>query len=150
MRTAPLPAAIALMLAIANPPDAAAICWPREVNDVPAFIRVVGTHGGVPDTIGTYTVVARDFARNPIPGAVVTLDFSSCPDLALCSVAAGGAVLDCATRKVAAVTNAWGTAKIIVLGGGRVDGSSVPPAIAPGAGVGCVLVSIDIGNPGCP
>lgn len=109
-------------------------------STVPSYVKVVGTNAGVPDPAGTFTVTLRDYANNPIAGHTVTVDFSNCTDLVLCGAQANGAQLDCAAKTVSLISNAAGLAGFIVVGGGVNAGTTVPPAIAPGAERGCARV----------
>jgi len=54
-------------------------------SSAPTIIRLVGSAGGVADAAaGSFTVVVRDLANNPVPGASVVVDFSGCPDVTIC------------------------------------------------------------------
>jgi hypothetical protein len=109
-------------------------------STVPSYLKVVGTHAGVPDPAGSFTVTVRDYANNPVVGHTVTIDFGLCTDLVLCAVQPAGTGIDCAGPRVSVVTNASGQAAFFVLGGGIVAGDALPPAIAPGAGASCARV----------
>ena len=72
--------ALALLLA----PAAGAWIPSPSNSTAPAFIRVVGSTAGVPDTVaGKFVVTVRDIANNPWPSAFVSVDFSGCPDIRL-------------------------------------------------------------------
>jgi hypothetical protein len=103
-------------------------------SQVPAFVRVVGTLAGVPDTAGTFVVVVRDFANNPVHDAQLTIDFSACTDLRLCPDPIPGETVSCTARTIQAITNVSGIASVIVVGAGTNTGG------APGAGLGAVRV----------
>jgi len=125
-------------VASANVPD-------PSKSTVPGFIKVGGaqTTAGVPDPTITYTVTVRDFANNPIAGSNVELNFSNCSDTKLCTAVVAGQTVDCTNKAVRATTNASGLAIVKVLGGANNPGTAVPPAIWPGAGLGCVRVYAD-------
>ena len=103
------------------------ICQPSPPNStLPAFIQLVGMNNGTPDPRGTFTVVVRDVANNPMQGETVTVDFTGCPQLA-------AAVPNC-SGIVSAVTNALGVAQFLVMG------SVVARSAAEPVG-GCALIS---------
>ena len=54
---------------------------------VPCGIVLVGVNGqGVPDPAGAFTIIPKDIAGNPQCYRDITLDFSGCPDVSICSV----------------------------------------------------------------
>ena len=91
---------------------------PYSNSTIPAMIPVVGRDpNGVPDPIGEVTVVVRDFANNPIEGAMVVLDFSACTELRICADAhVAGVFVDCPTRTVRRLSDAAGRAVFRVVG----------------------------------
>jgi hypothetical protein len=125
-------------IALANVPDPA-----RSI--VPTFIYVVGSiNGGAnPDPVGLGTVTVRDFANNPIVGALVTLDFSGCCDINLCDAGVGHS---CAARTVSGLTNGAGQFSFTVLGAAKDPGNLVPPAQYGGCGAGGVTVIANAGT----
>lgn len=139
MRTTRLPLLALAALCLAGAARADQVPDPTK-SSVPSYVKVAGTQAGVPDPRATFTVTLRDFANNPIAGHTVTVDFSNCTDLVLCGAQADGAPLDCAAKTVSRVSNAAGQAAFIVLGGGIVAGTTLPPAIAPGAERSCARV----------
>lgn len=143
---------ILLACAIASPGAARAVplepttpLWIDPPPVYPAFVKVVGaqTTAGVPDPTGTFVVTVRDYWNYPLPGVTTDLDFVNCTDMKLCSVQSAGVVLECGTKRLRAFTNAAGQATFVVLGAGVVNGSVVPPAIAPGPGRGCVRLYLE-------
>lgn len=125
-------------VASANVPD-------PSHSTLPGFIKVGGaqTTAGVPDPSIAYTVTVRDFANNPIAGSNLEINFSNCSDTKLCTAVVAGQTVDCTNKAVRATTNAAGQAIVSVLGASNNAGSTVPPAIWPGAGLGCVRVYAD-------
>src|SRR6516225_7745030 len=84
-------------------------CPPNAANSTaPSRVRLVNARAGVPDrSDGQFTVVIRDNANNPMPGASVTLDFSGVPDVVLCSDQLDPDMLmSCAAHTVRKFTNA--------------------------------------------
>jgi hypothetical protein len=102
---------------------------------IPAFIKVVGSATGVPDPRGTFTVTVRDIGNIAVVGSVVTLDFSACTDMVLCS---GASVTCTAPARVTGTTNASGVATFTVVGGGL-----HPGGVFAGPGAGCVTLRAD-------
>jgi len=98
---------VAASTAMAGIPDAAHCT-------VPTWVEVVGTNAGVPDPRGTFTVTVRDIGNIPISGSVVTLNFTACTDMKLCS----GAGVTCPFALVSATTLGSGVATFTVIGGG--------------------------------
>ena len=80
VRKATLLTAAALVVA-----SAAMAGVPSETNSTkPACISLVGSVAGVPDAAGTFTVIVRDLANNPLNGASVVIDLANAGDLAIC------------------------------------------------------------------
>ncbi len=116
-------------------------------SNVPRWIMVVGT-GNVsgtclPDASGAFTATVRDFTNAPEVGVDVEVDFQSCSDVKLCQAVVAGERVDCANNSFRAQTNAMGQVTMTILGAGTNSGQFVPPAIAPGAGSGCVRISCE-------
>jgi len=100
-------------------------------STAPHCIPLVGSTNGVVDRSGEVVVVARDVANNPVAGAVVILDFSNCAGVALGDAASQtfpGMTVDCTRRRVSVVTDALGTARFRIVGGGAAGGESTGPA----------------------
>lgn len=124
--------------ALASVPDPAR-------SSVPAYILLVGrVNGGTnPDPVGLGTITVRDFANNPIAGATVTIDFSGCCDINLCSGQAGH---NCAARTVTGLTNGSGQFQFTVFGAAKDPGTRIPPAEYGGCGLNGVQVRANSGT----
>lgn len=115
-------------------------------STVPAFIRAGGAQtavGGVPDPTVAFTITVRDFLNNPISGSNVEVNYSNCSDTKLCTAVVAGRTVDCTNRAVRSSTNASGQVSLSILGGSTNGGTTIPPAIAAGAGSGCIRVYAD-------
>ena len=108
---------------------------------VPAFINIVGSSSNVVDAAGAYTVVVRDQGNNPIPGTVcqVTLDFTGCTDLKLCSTQLDANITSksCIVSNVSVTGIPDGTGTITFKVMGAAINKSAPVA---GPGLNCVAV----------
>lgn len=86
----------------------------------PAFIRLVGSTAGVPDSLGgKFTVTVRDIANNTIANSNVVVDFSGCTpkDIKITSNQLNGNyVTNCTSKTVSAYTSAVGTVGFTLLG----------------------------------
>ena len=100
-------------------------------STIPTFIDVVGTHGGIPDPLGQFSVIVRDLANNPMPGVQVTIDFSQCPDTRVALAQGAGLAVHAANNAVSRVTNAAGVAVFTIVGAGTLgcDLSTCPPGV---------------------
>ena len=100
---------------------------PSPANDTsPACISLVGTYGAAPAPAGQFTVICRDLANNPMPGAVVVIDLSACPDLAICADQMDpAATVDCAHKTVSKLTAADGSVHFTLLGGSNGAGNAM-------------------------
>lgn len=86
---------------------------------MPACIVLVGTNGANASADGTFAVIYRDLANNPIAGAHVDIDLSNAPDLHLCAQQiAPGVVVDCLYERASGITDANGRVTFTLLGGG--------------------------------
>jgi hypothetical protein len=89
-------------------------------STVPPCISLVGSNGAVASAKGTFDVVVRDLANNPMPGIHVTVNLSQAPDLHLCAQQlAPGVVMDCPNNSATVITDAAGRARFTLLGGGN-------------------------------
>lgn len=113
---------IVLAFALASlvvPHSARATLPPFPNVTVPACITLVGSDGNVASESGAFDVVVRDLANNPMPGVRVDVDLSQVSDLRLCAQqTAPGVVVECASNRATAVTDANGVARFTLLGGG--------------------------------
>lgn len=76
-----------------------------------------------PAGVATYTI--RDISNFPIPGCPVTMDFSACGDVRLCTSDVGaGLIIDCngANRTVQGITDQNGRVQFIIAGAGTGTG----------------------------
>lgn len=106
--------------ALALAPAVAGAGFPPFWNStVPSCISLVGSNGSTASANGTFVVVVRDLANNPVPGVHVTVDLSNAPDLHLCAQQlAPGIIMDCPANTAGAITDAAGRATLTLLGGG--------------------------------
>jgi hypothetical protein len=113
-------------------------------STVPSHITLVGSRAGIPDALGTFTVIVRDFAHNPRVNYPVDVDLSGCTDLAICSDQLDpAATVDCAAKTVRKFTDATGSATFTILGGS--NGSNHATTLLGGAKVSCA--GVQLGTP---
>jgi hypothetical protein len=108
---------VILLLALA--PASSHATTPSPGNSIaPACITLVGSDGTHASALGTFTVIHRDLANNPIAGAQIVVDLSNVPDLLLCGQqVAPGVFMDCPNGRAMAITDANGVATFTLLGG---------------------------------
>jgi len=94
---------------------------PSAANSTtPPCFSIVGSKVGVPDPSGTFTVIVRDLANNPLSGASVVVDLSGCSELAICDDQLdANALVTCASKTTRKFTDGLGSVTFIVLGGGN-------------------------------
>ncbi len=124
MPRSPRTLTLALLLASSALPatDAGATFppFPFPNSTVPPCITLVGSDGVTASATGAFVVIIRDLANNPVPGVRVSVDLSSATDLHFCADQLDpGLILDCPTNTVSALTDATGTARFTLLGGGN-------------------------------
>src|SRR5262252_158514 len=122
VRKATLLAAAGLLIA-----SAAMAGVPSAGNsNSPACFRLVGSLAGVPDAAGgSFNVIVRDLANNPINGASVVVDLSGCLDLKLCNDQLDpDAILNCGAKTTRKFTDVTGTVSFTVLGGSNGTGNA--------------------------
>ena len=93
---------------------------PFPINSiVPSCISLVGSDGATAArAFGSFTVIIRDLANDPVPGAAVTIALSDCRDLHLCADQLDpDATVNCALGMVTKSTDALGTVHFTLLGG---------------------------------
>jgi pimeloyl-ACP methyl ester carboxylesterase len=123
---------------------------PSPANSTtPAFIRLVGASGGVPDAVpGEFVVVAHDLANNPINGCSIVIDLSNCPDLEICPDQLDpNAVTNCTAKTVRKFTNALGEVTFTLLGSS--NGAGHASSLAHGAmifGNGVLIASPSVSS----
>jgi len=101
--------------------------FPPSNTIVPPCIPLVGTSGNVPDHgAGSFQVIVRDLANNPVVGARVYVDLSGCPDLHMCADQLDPTLnVDCANMVVSKLSGAAGIAEFTLLGGSNGSGNAV-------------------------
>ena len=118
-------ATFALLLAAGHPALADGVPSPSN-STIPAFIILVGADVfGHPDPAGTFSVVFRDLANNPVPGVHIVVDFTGANDLRLCG--AQGASVSIVAGGVMGVTDLNGTVTMTLLGHAIPNASPSPP-----------------------
>ena len=86
-------------------------------SSVPSCISLLGSSGGVPDVVGSFTVIVRDLANNPLGGASVVIDLSGCTDITMCCDQLDAAALvNCAAKTTRKFTDILGHVSFVVLG----------------------------------
>ena len=121
---------VLLLLALSALPSAARATPPSPANStVPSCISLVGSHGSVPaHAFGAFGVTIRDLANNPVPGAMVTVDLSGCPELYLCADQLDpDATVNCVQKTVSKHADALGMVHFTLLGGSIGAGQAVTP-----------------------
>jgi hypothetical protein len=106
--------------------SAAMAAVPSEANSTtPACISLVGSVAGAPDAAGTFTVIVRDLANNPLNNASVVIDLSNAADLAICDDQLDvDALVNCAAKTTRKFTDITGSVTFIVLGGSNGGGNA--------------------------
>jgi len=109
-----------LVLVLLSPFAASASGIPSQpLCTVPSLIRLVGSSGGVGDeAAGRLTIVVRNLANNPIDHGQISIDFSNCPDVVLCTDQLDpGALVYCPGNTVRKQTDNLGEVTFTILGG---------------------------------
>ena len=117
---------LCLLLGLVSPAVAMADNCSCPNSTSPQCISLVGAYGGVAArAVGEFTVVIRDLANDPLPGAVVVIDLSTAPDLRLCADQLDpAATVDCARKTVSKLTGADGSVRFTVLGSSNGAGNA--------------------------
>lgn len=106
-------------------PSRAEAGFPGGNSTVPSCITLVGSDGTNASALGTFTVIHRDLANNPIPGAQIVVDLSNANDMHLCAQQlAPGIVMDCPHNRAIGITDANGRATFTLLGGSNGAGNA--------------------------
>jgi hypothetical protein len=108
----------ALLLALAAP-AVAGVPAPPPISTVPSCL-VACPMGDIP-----FEVTVRDLANNPVVGATVVIDFSSCPGAHLCEFPPPPYNQNLVTRQVSAVTDATGKVTFPLQVGGTCASNAV-------------------------
>lgn len=104
---------------------------------VPDHVTLTGTQAATPDPAGMVEVVVRGSCKTPLSNSVVVFDLSACTDARICDLGIAGQLVSCPDRTIRAVTNAFGVARVSLVG------AAFNPGGAPGAGPPCVRVYAD-------
>src|SRR5262245_21463197 len=117
---------IGVILIAAAPRQVGAQCLPGDpfynypigFQTIPSVIRLVGQTNGVVDPHGDCTMIIRDASNNPAPNVPVTIDFSNCPDIRICTSQSGGTQVGCSrsARSVTRYTDATGRVTFTIIG----------------------------------
>jgi hypothetical protein len=124
----PLCALAAILILSALAASTVSASLPGGNNDIaPQAISLVGSAAGVPGRdAGSFEVIARDLAGNPIAGSHVVIDLSGCPELRLCADQLDPAVdFDCVNKRVGKFTDSNGRATFVLLGSSTGAGTAV-------------------------
>lgn len=103
------------------PAQAALAGFPNPANwTIPSHVTLVGLGPAGPDSAtGNVICVIRDLANNPLPGSVVTFDFSACTDLTIATDQGDPRFFtSCPQHCVSAVTDVNGIARFTIVGAG--------------------------------
>ena len=109
----------AVLIALTSQANSARGGVPDPANsECPAeCIKVVGHDGVLGDAIGKYCVTIRDFNNVPVPNATVTVEFSNCGDVQLCTDQKDpDVIVDCVSQTVRKLTDVNGKACFRVIG----------------------------------
>src|SRR5262249_38832531 len=88
-------------------------------------ITLVGSVAGTVDPAGTFTVIVRDLANNPLAGASVVVDLAACHDEAICNDQLDlSATVNCGAKTTRKFTNGLGSVTFTVLGGSNGAGNA--------------------------
>jgi len=94
-------------------------------SQVPSCFSLMGSLAGAPDAHGTFTVLVRDLANNPLNGASVVVDLANAHDLKMCSDQLdAGTLVNCAAKTTRKFTQPNGTVTFTVLGGSNGSGNA--------------------------
>lgn len=120
MRTTRVRALLWVFLAIPATASASPCLIGQVANSTtPLCFPLVGALASTPAAgFGQFTVTVRDLANNPCVGAVIVIDLSGAPDLAICADQLDpAATVDCAHKTIAKTTGTGGSVNFTVLGG---------------------------------
>lgn len=95
-------------------------------STTPVCITLVGTTAGVPAAgLGGFQIIVRDLANNPVNGASVVIDFSNCPDVAICADQKDpDALVNCGAKTVRKFTDVLGSVRFTILGSSNGTGNA--------------------------
>jgi hypothetical protein len=134
MRTQPFTVATLLVACLVAPARPARAVPSAANSTIPSHVVMVGRLGALADTaLGAFTIVVRDLANNPIPGATVEFRVLNCEGARLSSdPLQAGVTARCATHGYTALTDVHGAVRMCLVGGGTVGS---PPGTGPCAQV---------------
>jgi hypothetical protein len=105
----------------------------------PGQIKLTGYSNPV-DNCGKATYTIRDANNTAVAGALVTLNFSACPDIRISQTVAGpGMTINCTAKTVSGTTDGLGNLDVYVVGASSDYGIPGPPARA----YACVTVTAE-------
>src|SRR5262245_47662840 len=107
--------AVTLLVAIPAYADLPVLCPP--CCTVPSHLLVVCSNGSYADFAGTFSIIVRDFADQPMVGCPVDVSFAECPYVRLCTnQLSAGLSLKCAGRVLTRMSGGGGAATFRVIG----------------------------------
>src|SRR5262245_12658634 len=117
------PMRIAAVLMLVLLPGVAVAQLPSaSTSSIPALVIIVGRRGALADTsLGSFTVVVRSASGTPIPGVTVEFRMLNCDSQGLrvsASTYQAGVTPACGTHALKAVTDATGSVRMAIVGGG--------------------------------
>lgn len=115
---------VGVLMLLSAPRASASPASPAN-STVPMHMTLVGSRAGTPDASGSFTVVVRDLANNPLNHQDVVIDLSGCTDLAICSDQLDpAATVNCAAKQVRKFTDVTGSVSFTLLGGSNGAGNA--------------------------
>lgn len=119
---------------------------PTLTADIGKVVVLGGVTAGVADPLAEKQIVVRDATGQPAVNVTVVLDFTACTgaDIRLCSNQPDPNIrVNCATHRVAALTDFNGVARFHIVGNAVNPGGGAFDSPAPGFGAGGALVYTD-------
>ena len=119
--------ALLVMVCAVGTPTEVRCAPPSVINGTfPTCVRLVASDGAqAARAFGEFEVVVRDLANNPVPGAVIRVDFSVIPELHIAADQHDpDAIVDCGGKSVSKIADVNGRAVFCIVG------SNIPGAAA--------------------